>query len=246
MYYCGIVIYITNPTPPPGELSTTEATAQLSTAEAVSVVIRRNFVLQEALRMKVANYHALATCIAPKIEELTGRRANLPTLVVSIKRLADGMTEEHESRLEKILEDAKVTLTSGVTEVSLRAAGMPPTQVIASVLKIVPMLSTMPEIVQLPSVVKVLGDDGDGELIEKELGERFEVTVEEKMAKVRIRVSKGSERLAGLASFITELLFRNGIVIQSAYLGRPDSLLIVEEKIGARAYDVLRERVAGQ
>ena len=52
--------------------------------------------------------------------------------------------------------------------------------------------------------------------------------------------------MMGLASFITELLFRNGVVIQSAYIGRPDSLLVVEERFGARAYDVLRERVGRQ
>jgi hypothetical protein len=180
------------------------------------------------------------------VEELTGKKAKVPTLVVSIKRFSDTITEERESKLERILEDAKVTLTSGVAEVSVRAHGVPPTEVMRDVLTMVPKLSALPEVIQLPGVVKVLVDEEDGKLVEKELRKKFEIAVEGKMAKVGIHVSQRSERMMGLASFITELLFRNGVVIQSAYIGRPDSLLVVEERFGARAYDVLRERVGRQ
>ena len=214
---------------------------QVSTAEAVASVIQRNFVLHEALRMKIMNYHALAVRIAPKVEELTGRKAKLPTLVVSIKRFSDGIAEERETKLERILDDARVTLTSGIAEVSLRTTGAPPREVMEDVLELAPKLAALPEIAQLPGVVKVLVDDEDSELVEKELGRRYQVTVERRMAKVGIRVSPRSEEVVGLASFITELLFRNGVVIQSAYIGRPDSLLVLEDRFGARAYDILRE-----
>jgi hypothetical protein len=203
-------------------------------------MIQRNFVLYEALRMRVMNYHALAVRIAPKVEELTGRKAKLPTLVVSIKRFADGITEEHETKLERILEDAKVTLTSGIAEVSLRADGVPPTEVMQDVLRLTQKLTALPEIAQLPGVVKVLVDDEDSKLLEKELRSKYQVTIERRMAKVGIRVSQRSKGVVGLASFITELLFRNGVVLQSAYIGRPDSLLVLEDRFGARAYDILR------
>lgn len=219
--------------------------AQLSTTEAVAAAIRRNYVLYEALRMKVTNYHALATWIAPRVEELTGKKAKLPTLVVSVKRFADSIAEEHETKLEKILENARVTLTGGVAEVSLRVSGVPSTEVLEEILMLVPKLAALPEMVQLPGVVKVLVDEEDSKLVETELGRRFPVTVEGGMAKIGVRVGQRSEKMVGLASFITELLFRNGIVIQSAYIGRPDSLLVLEERFGARAYDVLREKVGG-
>jgi hypothetical protein len=215
----------------------------MSTTEAVAAAIRGNYVFHEALRLKITNYHALAVLITPKIDELTGRKAKLPTLVVSIKRFSDSMGEEREAQLERILEGAKVTLTSGVTEVSIRASGVPPIHVMNEVLKMVPKLAAPPEIVQLPGVVKVLVDEEDAKLVEAWLGKRFDVVVGGKMAKVGIRVSRKSEKVFGLASFITELLFRNGVVVQSAYIGRPDSLLIVDERFGARAYDVLREEV---
>ena len=234
--------YAYNSAPVPGrDLSTGGRRMQFSTTEAVASIIQRNFVLHEALRMKIMNYHALAVRIAPKVEELTGRKAKLPTLVVSVKRYADGITEERETRLERILEDAKVTLTSGIAEVSIHAPGLPPIEVMKDVLDLTPKLAALPEIAQLPGVVKVLVDDEDSKLVEKELGRRYHITVERRMAKVGFRVSQRSDEVVGLASFITELLFRNGVVIQSAYIGRPDSLLVLEDRFGARAYDILRE-----
>jgi len=217
-----------------------DAHAELSTTEAVATVLGRNYVLYEALRMRVVNYHALAARIAPGVEDLTGKKVRLPALVVSVKRFSDSLAEERETRIEKILEGAKVTLTGGVTEVSLRAAGTPPAVILKDVLNIVPDLNSPPEIVQIPGAVKVVADEEDGKLIEAKLGRKFAVTTEGRMAKVGIRVGQKSEKMVGLASLITELLFKNGVVIQSAYIGRPDSLLVVEEKFGARAYDVLR------
>ena len=225
-------------------MSRDQRATQLSTAEAVGAVIRRNYVLYEALRMKVVNYHALAARAGPRVEELTGKKTKLPTLVVAIKRFSDGIAEERATELEKILDDARVTLTGDVAEISFRASGVPPTRILEDVLKMVPRLTTLPEIMQLPGVVKVLVDREDSKLIEKEMGRRYRMTVERGMAKIGVRISPRSERTVGLATFITELLFRNGVVLQGAYIGRPDSLLVLEERFGARAYDILRERVA--
>ncbi len=196
--------------------------------------------------MKVVNYHALAARILPKVEELTGTKIKLPTLVVTVKRFSDGIAEERATKLDKILDDARVTLTGGVAEISFRVSGVPPTQVLEEVLKMLPRLTTPTEIVQLPGVVKVLVDREDSKLVEKELGRRYQMTVEGGMAKIGVRIGPRSEKTVGLATFITELLFRNGVVLQGAYIGRPDSLLVLEEKFGARAYDILREEARAQ
>ncbi len=213
-----------------------------STTDAVAAVIRRNYVLYEALRMKVMNYHALAARILPKVEELTGRKVKLPTLVVAVKRFSDGIAEERATELETVLDDARVTLTGDVAEITFRVSNVPPTRVLEEILKMIPRLTTLPEIVQLPGAVKVLVDKQDSKLVETELGGRYQMIVEGGMAKIGVRISPRSEKMVGVATFITELLFRNGVVIQSAYIGRPDSLLVVEEKFGARAYDILREK----
>ena len=216
---------------------------RLSTTEAVSLVIRGNYVFYEALRMKVANYHALAALAAPRIEELTGKRAKIATLVVMVKRFSDGMAEERDAKLEGILENATVILTEGVSEVSLRSGKVPPNLVLGEVLKMVPELSAMPEVIQLPGVVKVLVNRDDSLLIERELGDKFNTTVEGPMAKIGVRISQRAEKIVGVATYTTELLNRNGVMIHGAYIGRPDMLLIVEERFGARAYEVLRSKV---
>ena len=113
-----------------------ESPRRLSTTDAVSLVMRRNYVFYEALRLKVVNYHALAARLAPGVEELTGKKAKVPTLVVAVKRFSDSMTEERASELQGILGDARVTLTGGVTEVSVRVGDVPPSKVLSEVLKL--------------------------------------------------------------------------------------------------------------
>jgi hypothetical protein len=160
-----------------------------------------------------------------------------------IKRFADGMAEERNARLEGILENATVTLTEDISEVSLRSGKVPPNLVLGEVLKLVPELSAMPEVMQLPGVVKVLVNRDDSLLIERELGHKFSTAVEGPMAKMGVRISKRAEKMVGVATYITELLNRNGVMIHGAYIGRPDILLIVEKRFGARAYEVLRSQV---
>jgi len=211
-----------------------------SLSEAVSIAIRRNYVLYEALRIRVVNYHKVAAQIAPRVQELTGRKAKVATLVVAVKRFSDSMAEERASKLERILGDAQVALTSGVVEISFRVHGVPPTQVLEEVLKMSPRLSVMPEVIQLPGVVKVVAHSEDAFLIQHELGTRLETKVEGEMAKITVRIARRAEKAVGLATYIAELLYLNGVVIQSAYIGRPDIMLVVEERFGPLAYDVLR------
>jgi hypothetical protein len=213
-----------------------------SIAEAVAIVMKRNYVFHEALRTGIVNYHSLAAQVAPRVRELTDREVKIATLVVAIKRFADAIVEEDSTRLEEILKEAKVTLIGGVAEVSLRATDVPPSQVLERVLGTVPSLSVMPEVIQLPGVVKIVAHKEDALAIAKELGKSFPTTVEDGMAKMAVRLSRSAERGVGLASYITELLYRNGVVIHSAYIGRPDILLVVEERFATTAYDVLREK----
>jgi hypothetical protein len=213
---------------------------KLSIPEAAAVVIRRNYIINEAIRLRIVNYHALAARISPRIEELTGRKAKLPTIVVAIKRFSDRMEVARLTELEKILENAKVTLTGGMLEVTLESKGVERGRVLQELLNMVPKFSSIPDIVMFPEVVKVLAERDDGKLIKKEMGARYPTTVGETLARIGIHLGQGAERIPGVATFITELLYRNGVIVHLAYIGRPEILLIVDEKFGTRAYDVLR------
>lgn len=214
----------------------------LSLTEAVSTAIRRNYIIYEALRIKVANYHKIAAQIAPRVEELTGKKPKMGTLVVAVQRFSEGMAEERASRLEGILEEAQVGLQSSIVELSIRSQDLPSAKILGEVLKLSPRLSAMPEVIQLPEVVKVVARREDGPLIEQELGAQFETKLEEGMARITVRISRRAEKVVGLATYISELLYLNGVVVQSAYIGRPDIVLIVEERYGPVAYEVLSEK----
>jgi hypothetical protein len=49
----------------------------------------------------------------------------------------------------------------------------------------------------------------------------------------------------GIASYITELLFRNGVNILDAFLGYGDIIMVVDDKDGPLAYDVLQREIHG-
>ncbi len=60
-------------------------------------------------------------------------------------------------------------------------------------------------------------------------------------AKITIHLSEEAERSPGIAAYITDLLYRNGINIIDAYLGYEDIILILDESDGPRAYTILEE-----
>ncbi len=59
-----------------------------------------------------------------------------------------------------------------------------------------------------------------------------------------IRLSPSAEKVPGIASFITELLYRNGVSILDAFLSYEDVILIVQERLGPKAYQVLSEKIS--
>ena len=62
-------------------------------SDAVSTIILRNYVVYEALKLKIVNYHAVASRISAEVDELTGKKANIETIVVAIKRFSDRQSE---------------------------------------------------------------------------------------------------------------------------------------------------------
>lgn len=223
-----------------------ERPEDMSVPGAVEVVIKRNYVIYEALRLDVVNYHALAAWISPRVTELTGRKPKENTLVVAIKRFSDRLSGDRSEQLEELLKDAKITLTGGMAEVTLEPKGISPALVLQELVKTIPKTSTPPVIVILPDAVKLLVERQDGRLVKAEMGTRYPVRTEEAMAKIEVRLSRSAEKMRGVATFITELLYRNGVTLQVAYIGRPQILLVMEERFAARAYDLLREAMAAR
>lgn len=63
------------------------------------------------------------------------------------------------------------------------------------------------------------------------------------VAKLSILLSPRAERTPGIASYITELFYRNCINIVDAFLGHSDIIMIVDGNDGHVAYEALQKEI---
>ncbi len=215
----------------------------VSVSEAVSQIIMRNYLLHESLRMKIVNFHALASKISRDVEELTGKKPKIETLVVAIKRFSDNLVEKTAEAVD-VLKDSKISLHGGVTDITIAGRSVPTMKMAEDVLKLTHRFVGSPNIFQLPHSVKVLSDEEDADTIEKELSKSYTVHVRGKTAMISVRLSPMAEKIPGIAAVLTELLYRNGISLLDVFYGYEDLLLIVEEKFGPRVYEILSKEIS--
>ena len=218
--------------------------ATVSITDAVSAIILRNYVVYESLKLKIVNYHALAAKIAGEVEDMTGREANIETIVVAIKRFSDRLPVGKMEEMPAILKDAKLSLAGGVVDVTIRTKGTPTLQILQDVLKLSPKFVGVPNIFQLLNSVKVIAEEEDVRLLDRALSARYSLSFIRNVAKIIIRVPPASQKVPGIASFITELLYRNGVSLIDAFLGYEDIVLIVQEKFVPKAYQALSEEIS--
>jgi len=215
-----------------------------SVSEAVSTVISRNYVVLESLKLKIVNYHALASKISSEVEELTGKRANMPTIVVAIKRFSDSLAEASFEEMSVSLKDSKLELTGGMVDVTIVGKAAQHPQILQEFLKLENRFRGSPSVFQLPNSVKIIAEEEDAKLLEKALWGNYETSFKRDVAKITIRLSPSAEKVPGIASIITDLLYRNGVTILDAFLSYEDVVLVMQERLGAKAYQVLSEEIS--
>ena len=213
-------------------------------SEAVSTVISRNYIVLESLKLKIVNYHRLASRIAPEVEELTGRKAKAATIVVAIKRVSDGLGEGRIEEMSASLKGSKLDLAGRMVEVRVEAKSAQHRQILQDFLKLEERFNAIPYIFQLSNSVKLIAEEADAQLLEEALGENHKTTVVRDLAKITIQLSISTKKLPGIASFITELLYRNGVGVLDAFLSYDDVVLVLQERLGPRAYQVLNEEIS--
>jgi hypothetical protein len=217
---------------------------RVSVSEAVSTIILRDYVVLESLKLKIVNYHALASKISPEVEDLTGMRANVATMVVAIKRFSDGLGERGIENMSASLKGSKLELAGGMVDMTISGKAAKHHQILQDFLKLKDKFSGTPYVFQLPSSVKIIAEETDAKLLEETLWGSYEISLKEKVAKITIRLPQSAVREPGIASYITELLYRNGVGIQDAFLSYEDIVLVMQETLGARAYQVLSEEIS--
>ena len=174
---------------------------------------------------------------------MTGKEANVDTIVVAIKRFSDDLSERAIGGSAS-LKGSKLNLAGGVVEITVGGKSAQIRQIRKDVLRLEDQFGGTPYVFQLLSSVRIIAEEEDARLLEKELRGTYELSLKRGVAIITIRLPPSAEKVPGIASFITELLYRNGVSIMDAFLSYEDVVLMVEERFGPRAFQVLSEEIS--
>ncbi len=213
-------------------------------SDVVMDLLRRNHAVYQHLRMGLINYHALAARIKPTVDRITGRNVNVNTIVVIIKRFSDAQSKLGLPPTMSILRDSKMTLSSGVVDVTINPRRE---EFIKELKRLVDLSSEMderPHIFPLVNSIKIIADANDYGKLKTALKGKYSLKPRMNTTKITIHLSEDAEKSPGIAAYITDLLYRNGINILDAFLGYEDIILILADSDGPRAYTILEEETS--
>jgi len=217
----------------------------ISVPEAVREILTRNYPIYQCLKMKLMNFHSLAGFIQPQVQQLSGKEASINTLVVAIKRFSDTLSNSNSPDPSKVLKDARISLSSGIVDVTIRAPRIQFSAIVKELFDAASDLSEFPHIFPLSNSIKLILAAEDYALIRGKMGHLREAATQTNVSKLILNLSPHAEMTPGIASYITELLFRNGVNILDAFLGYGDIIMVVDDKDGPLAYDVLQREIQG-
>ena len=195
------------------------------------------------MKMKLMNFHSIAEQIQPQVQQLTGRKTTINTLVVAIKRFSDTLDATGVPDPVKTLENARISLSSGITDLTIKARRPEFPRILKELSELGGQLSEFPNIFPLTTSIKIIVPTEEYGMIREKLGHLETVSEHSNVAKLSILLSPKAEKTPGIASYITELLYRNGINIVDAFLGHGDIIMVVDGQDGHVAYEVLQREI---
>jgi len=211
--------------------------------EAVRQILTRNYPIYQCLKMKLTNFHAIAEYIQPQVQELTGRKTTINTLVVAIKRFSDTLGETKTLDTAKALANLRISLSGDVADVTVKVRRPDIPKILQELSELGAELSDFPNIFPLTNSIKIILPSHDYDLIKTKLRHLNIIDAQNRVAKLSLFLPMDAWNTPGIASYITELLYRNGVNIIDAFLGHGDIVIVVNEPDGHVAYDVLRREV---
>ncbi len=217
----------------------------VSVPEEVRQILTRNYAVYQCLKMKIINFHSLAELIQAQVQEATGRKASVNTLVVAIKRLSDSLSDIKSPDTSRVLKGARISLTSDIVDVTIKAPRTQFSKIVMELLEAASELSEFPNIFPLANSIKMILPSADYDLIRAKHGGLGVAVTRPNVAKLTLSLSSSAEITPGIASYVTELLYRNGVNILDAFLGYGDIMIVVEDRDGPLAYDILRKETHG-
>jgi hypothetical protein len=219
---------------------------ETSVPEAVRQILTRNYPVYQSLKMKVVNFHAVAEMIQPQVKEMTGKNASINTLVVAIKRFSDTLEPLKKPDISNVLGNARISLTSGIVDLTIKAPKTQFSKIVRDVSEIGAELSEFPHVFPLATSIKLIMPSEDYDRIKGKLGQFATGGPLIHAAKLTLHMSPTAEMKPGIAAYLTELLYRNGVNIHDAFLGYGDIIMVVDDRDGPQAYDILQREINGQ
>lgn len=212
---------------------------KVTVPEAVREVLSRNYPLYQCLKLKLTNFHSVAEYIKPEVQRATGKPTTINTLVVAIKRFSDMLEKPQYGDPVKTFENSRITLSSGITDLTIKAPKKEFPRIVKELTDASVDLSEFPNIFPLATSIKLIIPTNEYATIRPRLKHLDIVSSHSDAAKLTVYLPPKSERVPGIASYVTELLYRNGVNIVDAFLGYEDIIIVVEGPDGPTAYDVL-------
>jgi ACT domain len=213
----------------------------ISVPEEVREILTRNYAMYQCLKMKIINFHSLAELIQKQVQEVTGRKASVNTLVVAIKRFSDTLQDNKNPGASKVLKGARISLSSDIVDVTIKAPRTQFSKIVIELSQAANELSEFPNIFPLTNSIKMILPAEDYNIIRARNGGLDIASTRPNVAKVMLSMPSTSEMTPGIASYLTELLYRNGVNILDAFLGYGDIVIVVDERDGPLAYDILHK-----
>lgn len=220
---------------------------KMSVPEAVRTIVTGNQHIYNCLRMGLINYTALANKIKPEVEVLVGLEVNLNTVVVAIKRFADSVekAESEDSRAEGF-RDAKISLTGGIVDVDLEMMDRFDKEVSELLQRLFDYDPSF-RLFQSENSIRIFADDlKEIRDLFSYVSKKFDVDLRKGFAKISVKMPIEPDMKLSLISLISDVLYRNGIRLHDAFFGHDEILLVVDEEVAAKAYEILRSLLVGK
>src|SRR5437879_13312205 len=106
--------------------------------------------------MKLTNFHSVAELIQPHVEQLTGRKPTINTLVVAIKRFSDTLAELKSLDPVRALENTRMSLSNGIADVTVKAPRAESPKILNELSDISVSLGEFPHIFPLATSHKII------------------------------------------------------------------------------------------
>ena len=216
----------------------------MSIPEIVREMITRNRSIYDCMKMDLINYTALAVKLQPEIEKILGNTVNLNTIVVAIKRYADSFEIKDEIKEESVLKNARLALTDGIMDIKFSAKDSGEIDPM-SILEKFSKITNNYEFFRVSDSFRFLTEDmEDIRQIFDDFATRDNL-FSTGLAKIKITIPI-TQNKSDVVSYIAEVLHANGIEIVNAFFSQENVIIILNERDGSRAYEILRTEIIRQ